>query len=216
MPAEELARPEPERKESAVSRVVRKILPFGVPDIVVVGHNDLLASLAKCCNPVPGEKIIGYITRGRGVSVHSESCPNVKNLLYDPERQIDVAWAGEKKASYAIELEVVTDDRPGLLADVTQAIAGEGSNIRRIEARVGRDAGGLRHRLARDLGPEAAREDPRPHPRRPRRARRDPEVQRAEGGGEGVGRARSPRVSACDEPRIAVLRAVFLPRRGAW
>jgi len=137
VPAEELARTEPEKKESAVSRVVRKILPFGVPDIVVVGHNDLLASLAKCCNPVPGEKIVGYITRGRGVSVHSENCPNVKNLLYDPERRLDVAWAGEKKSSYAIELEVVAEDRPGLLAAVTQAIAGEGSNIRRIEARVG-------------------------------------------------------------------------------
>jgi len=135
--AEELSRPEAERKESAVSRVVRKILPFAGADVVVVGHNDLLASLAKCCNPVPGEKIIGYITRGRGVSVHSESCPNVENLLYDPGRQIDVTWAGEKKASYAIELEVLTEDRPGLLAEVTQAIAGEGSNIRRIEARVG-------------------------------------------------------------------------------
>jgi GTP pyrophosphokinase len=137
VPAEELARAEPEKKESAVTRVVRKILPFGVPDIAVVGHNDLLAALAKCCNPVPGEKIVGYITRGRGVSVHSESCPNVKNLLYDPERRIDVAWAGEKKSSYGIELEVVAEDRPGLIADVTQAIAGEGSNIRRIEARVG-------------------------------------------------------------------------------
>ncbi len=137
VPPEELARGEPDKKESAVTRVVRKILPFGVPDIAVVGHNDLLAALAKCCNPVPGEKIVGYITRGRGVSVHSESCPNVKNLLYDPERRIDVAWAGEKKSSYGIELEVVAEDRPGLLADVTQAIAGEGSNIRRIEARVG-------------------------------------------------------------------------------
>jgi GTP diphosphokinase / guanosine-3',5'-bis(diphosphate) 3'-diphosphatase len=133
VPAEELARPEVPR-DTAVSRVVRKILP-GSPDIVVVGHNDLLASLAKCCTPVPGEKILGYITRGRGVSVHSESCPNVKNLLYDPERRIDVAWAGEKKTAYAIELEVVCDDRPGLLADLTSAIAGAGSNIRRIEAR---------------------------------------------------------------------------------
>ena len=135
IPAEELTAAEPPRPETAVSRVVRKILPFGAPDIVVVGHNDLLASLAKCCNPVPGERIIGYITRGRGVSVHSEICPNVRNLLYDPERQIAVTWAGEKKASYAIELEVLSDDRPGLLADLTQAIAGEGSNIRRIEAR---------------------------------------------------------------------------------
>jgi len=102
---------------------------------VVVGHNDLLASLAKCCGPVQGERIVGYITRGRGISVHSESCPNVRNLLYDPDRQIHVAWAGEKSTTYAIELEVVADDRPGLLADLTQAIAGEGSNIRRIEAR---------------------------------------------------------------------------------
>jgi len=142
IPADQLDRPEAPRPETAVSRVVRKILPFGAPDITVVGHNDLLASLAKCCSPVPGEKILGYITRGRGVSVHSDSCPNVRNLLYDPERQIDVAWAGEKGASYAIELDVVTDDRPGLLADLTQAIAGEGSNIRRIEARTADDLRG--------------------------------------------------------------------------
>ena len=142
IPADQLDRPDTPRPETAVSRVVRKILPFGAPDITVVGHNDLLASLAKCCSPVPGEKIIGYITRGRGVSVHSDSCPNVRNLLYDPERQIDVAWAREKGAFYAIEIDVVTDDRPGLLADLTQAIAGEGSNIRRIEARSAEDRTG--------------------------------------------------------------------------
>ena len=135
VPAEELSRPEPPAKDTAVRRVVRRILPFGSPDIVVVGHNDLLTSLAKCCTPVPGEKILGYITRGRGVSVHSENCPNVRNLLYDPERRIEVAWASEKTNSYGIELEVISDDRPGLLADLTKAIAGEGSNIRRIEAR---------------------------------------------------------------------------------
>ncbi len=142
VPAEELARAEAPKKETAVTRVVRKILPFGSPDIVVVGHNDLLASLAKCCSPVPGERILGYITRGRGISVHSESCPNVKNLLYDPGRQIDVAWAGAKTTTYAIELEVLSDDRPGLLADLTRAIAGEGSNIRRIEARADEDRKG--------------------------------------------------------------------------
>ncbi|HEY7111725.1 MAG TPA: bifunctional (p)ppGpp synthetase/guanosine-3',5'-bis(diphosphate) 3'-pyrophosphohydrolase [Thermoanaerobaculia bacterium] len=136
VPAEELAREsETAPKESTVSRVVRKILPFGAPDIAVVGHNDLMATLAKCCSPVPGEPIVGYITRGRGVSVHSETCPNVRNLLYDPERKIEVAWSAKKKVPYAIELEVVVEDRPGLLADVTQAIADEESNIRRIEAR---------------------------------------------------------------------------------
>ncbi len=135
VPAEVIASAPRQTRESTVSRVVRKILPFGAPDIVVVGHNDLLASLAKCCNPLPGEKILGYITRGRGVSVHSESCPNVRNLLYDPERRIQVAWAGAGGAAHAVELDVVVDDRPGLLADLTKAIAGEGSNIRRIEAK---------------------------------------------------------------------------------
>ncbi len=160
-----------------------------------MGHNDLLASLAKCCSPVPGEKIIGYITRGRGVSVHSDSCPNVRNLLYDPERQIDVAWAGEKGAFYAIELDVVTDDRPGLLADLTQAIAGEGSNIRRIEARSAEDRKGyvsvsletsdLKH-LEKIVEPvEGGLRGPRG----------DPEVQRAEGGGERLRLGRGATVS---------------------
>ena len=102
----------------------------------MVGHNDLLASLAKCCNPVPGEKIIGYITRGRGVSVHSESCPNVENLLYDEGRQIDVPGPAKRRPPTPSSSRSSSEDRPGLLADVTQAIAGEGSNIRRIEARV--------------------------------------------------------------------------------
>jgi GTP pyrophosphokinase len=143
VPADELAKAADRPRETAVSRVVRKILPFGDPDVVVVGHDDLLASLAKCCAPVPGERIVGYVTRGRGVSVHSEDCPNVRNLLYDHGRKIEVAWAGDQRASYAIELEVVAEDRAGLLADVTQAIAGEGSNIRRIAARAGEDRQGF-------------------------------------------------------------------------
>jgi GTP pyrophosphokinase len=142
VPAEEIAKANEGRRETAVSRVVRRILPFGDPDVVVVGHNDLLASLAKCCAPVPGERIVGYVTRGRGVSVHSEDCPNVKNLLYDHGRRIEVSWAGDNRASYAIELEVVAEDRAGLLADVTQSIAEEGSNIRRISARAGEDGMG--------------------------------------------------------------------------
>jgi GTP pyrophosphokinase len=74
--------------------------------------------------------------------VHSEDCPNVKNLLYDHGRRIEVSWAGDNRASYAIELEVVAEDRAGLLADVTQSIAEEGSNIRRIAARAGEDGMG--------------------------------------------------------------------------
>ncbi len=139
VPAEELARSEgPEEKESVLGRAARKILPFSSASVKVVGYDDLMATLAKCCNPLPGEPIVGYVTRGRGVSVHSASCPNVNNLLYDPERQIEVAWAGGRPATqFTTDLRILTEDRPGLLADVTQVIADEKSNIRRIEARTG-------------------------------------------------------------------------------
>ena len=112
-----------------------------LPDIVVVGHNDLLASLAKCCNPVPGEKIVGlHHPRPRASRSTRRAAPTSRTS--STTRSGRSTWPGRarRRPSYAIELEVVTDDRPGLLADVTQAIAGEGSNIRRIEARVGRDA----------------------------------------------------------------------------
>ena len=139
VPPEELQRTEAvEEKESVLGRAARKILPFSSSTVKVVGYDDLMATLAKCCNPLPGERIVGYVTRGRGVSVHSASCPNVNNLLYDPERQIEVAWAGGRPAAqFTTELKIQTEDRPGLLADVTQVIADEKSNIRRIEARAG-------------------------------------------------------------------------------
>jgi guanosine-3',5'-bis(diphosphate) 3'-pyrophosphohydrolase len=134
--AEEIARVPPTETESVIGRAARKILPFGAPSVEVVGYDDLLASLAKCCSPLPGEPIVGYVTRGRGVSVHSAVCPNVTNLLYDPERQIAVSWSGKRPdTKFPAELKLVTEDRPALLADVTQVIADEKSNIRRIEAR---------------------------------------------------------------------------------
>lgn len=144
VPAEELAKGAgAEEKRSVIERAARKILPFGSASVKVVGYDDLLATLAKCCNPLPGEPIVGYVTRGRGVSVHSASCPNSNNLLYDPERQIEVAWAGGRPGGqFTTDLRILTEDRPGLLADLTQVIAGEKSNIRRIEARIGEGQSG--------------------------------------------------------------------------
>ncbi len=105
--------------------------------IQVDGHNDLMVYRAKCCNPVRGETIIGYITRGKGIAVHAKHCSNVQNLLYDADRRIDVEWVGPKYALYPVKLMLVTEDRQGLLADVTSAIAGVHSNIQNIEARTG-------------------------------------------------------------------------------
>jgi len=144
IPADEIARvPSPEPAGSAIGRAARKILPFGAPAVEVVGYDDVLATLARCCSPLPGEPIVGYVTRGRGVSVHSAACPNVTNLMYDPERQIAVSWSGKRpETKFPAELRLATEDRSGLLADVAQTIADEKINIRRIEARAGEDGPG--------------------------------------------------------------------------
>jgi GTP pyrophosphokinase len=95
---------------------------------------------ARCCNPIRGEKIVGYVTRGKGVSVHAAACPNVVNLLYDPERRIDVEWDRSTDASpYAVRLRISVEDRRGILADVSSRIADINTNIRDIEATVGAD-----------------------------------------------------------------------------
>jgi GTP pyrophosphokinase len=90
---------------------------------------------AKCCNPIRGEEIIGYITRGKGIAVHSRDCPNVQSLLYDADRRIDVEWAGPKRGLYPVKLTLHTADRQGLLADVTSVISGGQSNIQTLETR---------------------------------------------------------------------------------
>ncbi len=134
LPAEQLAEataPAPGRLRRAVS----KVLPFGgSPALVVKGHGDLMAYVAKCCSPLPGEDVIGYVTRGRGVSVHSVDCPNVQNLLYHPEREIEVEWVRGGDAVFPVLLAIETEDRQGMLARLTEAIARLDGNIRQIEA----------------------------------------------------------------------------------
>ncbi len=126
----------PSRLRQAVSSV-SKILPFGGAasgPLVIKGHGDLLAYLAKCCNPLPGEDIVGFVTRGRGVSVHRVDCPNVQNLLYNPEREIEVKWEQGKNEVYQVSLLIETEDQQGMLARLTEAITRTGSNITQIEA----------------------------------------------------------------------------------
>jgi GTP pyrophosphokinase len=96
---------------------------------------------ARCCNPILGEKIVGYITRGKGVSVHSATCPNVVNLMYDPERRIEVEWdkarASDSGANYTVRLTMEVEDRKGVLAAVSAKIADINTNIKNMEARTG-------------------------------------------------------------------------------
>jgi guanosine-3',5'-bis(diphosphate) 3'-pyrophosphohydrolase len=132
--------PPPPSRVAALRTAMRRVLPFGpATGIRVKGENDLLATLAECCRPVPGDEIVGYVTRGRGVSVHSTACPNVRNLLFDPAREIEVEWHSAKDSSFTVDLQIRTEDRPGMLARLTHVISAAGSNIRSIEARTSRD-----------------------------------------------------------------------------
>jgi guanosine-3',5'-bis(diphosphate) 3'-pyrophosphohydrolase len=103
--------------------------------IKVKGIDDLLVYRAKCCNPIRGEAIVGYVTRGKGVAVHSLNCANVQNLMYEVERKIDVEWARSASQSFPVKIMVHTEDRPGMLNQLTSALVTEQTNIRSLEAR---------------------------------------------------------------------------------
>lgn len=113
---------------------VKRILGMDSAAIIVKGHDDLMVYRSKCCNPIPGDDIIGYVTRGRGIAVHGKNCPNVQNLLYEAERRIPVEWAGTPHATFPVRLRIFTEDRPGMLAAITSVISDAGANIRTFES----------------------------------------------------------------------------------
>jgi len=134
-------------KSGGLASVVRRV--FGGDSnnnaIRVKGQGDLLVYRARCCNPIRGETIVGYVTRGKGVAVHAQSCPNVVNLMYEPERRIDVEWAGDDTAasSYPVKITVFCDDRFGMLKQITAVISDTRTNIRNVEARTSNGQGNI-------------------------------------------------------------------------
>jgi len=137
-PAHEPPSAIPTEEDSGFGSVVRRV--FGGDHsgaIRVKGHDDLLVYRARCCNPIRGESVVGYVTRGKGVAVHSINCPNVLNLMYEPERRIDVEWGKEEGApvSFPVKLTVFCDDRFGMLKQITAVISDTKTNIRNIGAR---------------------------------------------------------------------------------
>ena len=90
--------------------------------VIVKGIDNCLVKLSKCCNPLPGDEIVGYITKGRGVSVHRKDCQNVKELISEENRMIDVEWYAEEKSEYQAEIEICSNDRPGLLVDILKML----------------------------------------------------------------------------------------------
>jgi GTP pyrophosphokinase len=125
--------------EGGMSDAVRKLHLTGSDSIQVEGQNDLLVYRARCCNPIRGEEIIGYVTRGKGVAVHARSCPNVQNLLYESDRRIDVEWSRADDAAfgraqrYPVKITVYCDSRAGMLKELTAVISDDNTNIRSVE-----------------------------------------------------------------------------------
>jgi GTP diphosphokinase / guanosine-3',5'-bis(diphosphate) 3'-diphosphatase len=126
-----------EAKTGGISSVVRRVFGGDSGAISVRGHDDLLVYRARCCNPIRGEDIVGYVTRGKGVAVHARNCPNVTNLMYESERRIAVEWARRDAApaGYPVKLTLFCDDRAGMLKQITTVISDDNTNIRNIEAR---------------------------------------------------------------------------------
>ncbi|MBM3778264.1 MAG: bifunctional (p)ppGpp synthetase/guanosine-3',5'-bis(diphosphate) 3'-pyrophosphohydrolase [Acidimicrobiia bacterium] len=141
VPADQLREKAP---DSAVVSAVKRVLRPGSANadlIKVRGVDDLMVYRARCCNPIRGEKIVGYITRGKGVSVHAASCPNVMNLMFDPDRRIDVEWdkAATDGPAYTVRLTMQVEDRRGMLAEISAKVSDINTNITNMEARTGDD-----------------------------------------------------------------------------
>jgi GTP pyrophosphokinase len=134
---EEVARREP----SALSKLAAKLRIAG-RGVRIQGMDNLMVQYSRCCQPVPGDRVVGYVTRGRGVSIHRSDCPNVLALSRDPERRIEIEWAAEKGDRFFVKLFMRGTDRRGLLSDVAKAIADTGTDISHADMRA---AGGGMH-----------------------------------------------------------------------
>ncbi len=139
----------------ATSQVIGKLVvpPVGTPEPVqerpvphksaggksddtgvqVKGSRDLLMQLSRCCHPVPGDRILGYITRGRGLTIHAVDCPNLVALDYDKERLVEVEWDSATPGTHSVKMSIVAVDKTGVLANVSSAIAECHANISRAE-----------------------------------------------------------------------------------
>lgn len=107
--------------------------------VIVKGIDNCLVKFSKCCNPLPGDEIIGYVTKGRGVSVHRKDCINIKDLFQEEARIIDVEWCKEEKASYKVDVELKSNDRDGLVADIAREMNALKANMLVINSKVNKN-----------------------------------------------------------------------------
>jgi GTP pyrophosphokinase len=126
VPPEKMAPTEP-AQETTLEKLIKKVSGKSKTGVSIEGIDDVLVNFAKCCNPIPGDRIVGFVTRGRGVTVHIADCPKV--FTYEPERRVDVSWNIKEKIIRPICLRVMTADKPGVLAGISKAFSELGINI---------------------------------------------------------------------------------------
>lgn len=121
------------RPASAIERLVERVRGVAGRGVRIQGLENLMVRYSQCCQPVPGDQVIGYITRGRGISIHRHDCPNVLNLGDHPERRVEIEWEAEKEDRFLVRLVIEGNDRRGLLSDIAAAITTTGTNIGQAE-----------------------------------------------------------------------------------
>jgi len=124
-------------REGRIAGLVRKVIKRDEGAILINGIDDVLVRYAKCCNPLPGDDILGFITRGRGVTIHRRGCP--KAFDTDPERRVEIQWDSRARINRSVQLRVVTANQPGILANVGQTFMAQGINISEANCRAGDD-----------------------------------------------------------------------------
>ena len=103
--------------------------------VIVRGEPNMVVRFAHCCSPLPGDPIIGYITRGRGVSIHRADCPNMADLMVEPERMIEAEWTRSEKSTYTASIQVIAGERPGLLMEISQILLNLNISIKSMNAK---------------------------------------------------------------------------------
>ncbi|NJD20360.1 MAG: bifunctional (p)ppGpp synthetase/guanosine-3',5'-bis(diphosphate) 3'-pyrophosphohydrolase [Gemmatimonadetes bacterium] len=123
-----------QRQPTALEKLAQRLQISG-RGVRIQGMDNLMVRYSRCCQPVPGDPVVGYITRGRGISIHRQDCPNVLQLSRDPERRVDIEWAAEKGDRFMVRLFIEGTDRRGLLSDVAKAISDTGTDIQHADMR---------------------------------------------------------------------------------
>jgi GTP diphosphokinase / guanosine-3',5'-bis(diphosphate) 3'-diphosphatase len=127
----ELETPEPPKPPTIVERLVDRVR--GSKGVRIQGVDGVMVRYAQCCQPVPGDPVVGYVTRGRGVSIHRADCPNLLLLAHEPERRLEIDWQEAEGERFTVRLALEASDRRGLYADLASAVTGTGTDIRSLD-----------------------------------------------------------------------------------